>query len=389
MLCVGGVSGAVWTPTSHGSMSWSLRPVGPTVSTGPSSGAARRRRGADRSGQRGRVGRSGYGRRRSRDRSRRWYSRADLTPVSSPGSSGSRPRRLREPAAEPGGRPNWPSTHHVADALRDTADVAPGQYENARIDDLEQEPPCPVNASLPDPVGELREEPPTRAGRGREGEGGGGGGGRGTSALWRGGGEREGGEGGGGGGGGEGGGRVGWRELGADRSRTPATCTIDSRLPPRSASGSKGCAVRWLRLGTLPRWSLSIGWRVMTCARACRSSRGRPLLGIPRSRARVDRRRSRPHGCVGVGGCRDNDPQVLLSSVAQALDGVRPDRRAGVRRGGVPTSSVPAPLVSRVGAAFAAMTAPSPADVGLGSVCPLIIGPRSNEAGIGRLGSQP
>ena len=49
----------------------------------------------------------------------------------------------------------------------------------------------------------------------------------------------------------------------------------------------------------------------------------------------------------------------------------------------VPTTSVSASVLSRVGAAFAAMTAPGPADVGLGSVCPLIIGPRHNEAGIG------
>ena len=91
---------------------------------------------------------------------------------------------------------------------------------------------------------------------------------------------------------------------------------------------------------------------------------------------------------MGVGGCRDNDPQVLLSSVAQALDGVRPIGGRVFDAVGVPTSSVPASVVSRVGAAFAAMTAP-PADVGLGSVCPLIIGPRHNEAGIGRLGSQP
>ena len=55
----------------------------------------------------------------------------------------------------------------------------------------------------------------------------------------------------------------------------------------------------------------------------------------------------------------------------------------------VPTTSVPASLLSRVGAAFAAMTAPSPADVGLGSVCPLIIGPRSNEAGIGYVARNP
>ena len=48
-----------------------------------------------------------------------------------------------------------------------------------------------------------------------------------------------------------------------------------------------------------------------------------------------------------------------------------------------PTTSVSASVLSRVGAAFAAMTAPGPADVGLGSVCPLIIGPRHNEAGIG------
>ena len=48
----------------HGHSVPSDRPL----SAGPSSGAARRRRGASRSGQRARVGRSGYRRHRSRDR---------------------------------------------------------------------------------------------------------------------------------------------------------------------------------------------------------------------------------------------------------------------------------------------------------------------------------
>jgi hypothetical protein len=108
-------------------MSWSIRPVGPTPSL---QDLARELLGvaAVLIGVGSALGLAGLamGAAALATAGRRGYSRADLTPVSSPGSSGSRPRRLREPAAEPGGRPNWPSTHHVADARRDTADVAPG-----------------------------------------------------------------------------------------------------------------------------------------------------------------------------------------------------------------------------------------------------------------------
>ena len=54
----------------------------------------------------------------------------------------------------------------------------------------------------------------------------------------------------------------------------------------------------------------------------------------------------------------DNDPKVLLSYVAQALDGVQPIGGRVFDALGSPTSSVPGSVVPRLGAAFAAMTAP-------------------------------
>ena len=54
----------------------------------------------------------------------------------------------------------------------------------------------------------------------------------------------------------------------------------------------------------------------------------------------------------------DNDPKVLLSYVAQALDGVQPIGGQVFDALGSPTSSVPGSVVPRLGAAFAAMTTP-------------------------------
>ena len=54
----------------------------------------------------------------------------------------------------------------------------------------------------------------------------------------------------------------------------------------------------------------------------------------------------------------DNDPKVLLSYVAQALDGVQPIGGQVFDALGSPTSSAPGSVVPRLGAAFAAMTTP-------------------------------
>jgi LuxR family maltose regulon positive regulatory protein len=54
----------------------------------------------------------------------------------------------------------------------------------------------------------------------------------------------------------------------------------------------------------------------------------------------------------------DNDPKVLLSYVAQALHGVQPIGGRVFDALASPTSSVPGSVVPRLGAAFAAMTAP-------------------------------
>ena len=54
----------------------------------------------------------------------------------------------------------------------------------------------------------------------------------------------------------------------------------------------------------------------------------------------------------------DNDPKVLLSYVAQALDGVQPIGGRVFDALGSATSSVPGSVVPRLGAAFAAMTVP-------------------------------
>ena len=54
----------------------------------------------------------------------------------------------------------------------------------------------------------------------------------------------------------------------------------------------------------------------------------------------------------------DNDPKVLLTYVAEALDGVQPIGGRVFDALGSPTSSVPGSVVPRLGAAFAAMTVP-------------------------------
>jgi LuxR family maltose regulon positive regulatory protein len=55
---------------------------------------------------------------------------------------------------------------------------------------------------------------------------------------------------------------------------------------------------------------------------------------------------------------RDNDPKVLLTSVARALDQVEPIGEQVFDALASPTSSVPGAVVPRLGAAFAAMTSP-------------------------------
>ncbi|HEY6312766.1 MAG TPA: LuxR C-terminal-related transcriptional regulator [Streptosporangiaceae bacterium] len=55
---------------------------------------------------------------------------------------------------------------------------------------------------------------------------------------------------------------------------------------------------------------------------------------------------------------RDNDPKVLLSYVAQALDAVQPVGARVFDALASPASSVPGSVVPRLGAAFASMTAP-------------------------------
>src|SRR5215831_16450842 len=55
---------------------------------------------------------------------------------------------------------------------------------------------------------------------------------------------------------------------------------------------------------------------------------------------------------------RDNDPKVLLTCVARALDQVEPVGERVFDALASPTSSVPGAVVPRLGAAFAAMTSP-------------------------------
>jgi len=55
---------------------------------------------------------------------------------------------------------------------------------------------------------------------------------------------------------------------------------------------------------------------------------------------------------------RDNDPKVLLTYIAQALDRVEPVGERVFEALASPTSSVPGSVVPRLGAAFAAMTSP-------------------------------
>src|SRR5215469_9751390 len=55
---------------------------------------------------------------------------------------------------------------------------------------------------------------------------------------------------------------------------------------------------------------------------------------------------------------RDNDPTVLLTCVARALDQVEPIGERVFDALASPTSSVPGAVVPRLGAAFAAMTSP-------------------------------
>ena len=55
---------------------------------------------------------------------------------------------------------------------------------------------------------------------------------------------------------------------------------------------------------------------------------------------------------------KDNDPKVLLTYVAQALDAVQPVDRRVFDALSSPASSVPGSVVPRLGAAFAAMTTP-------------------------------
>jgi LuxR family transcriptional regulator, maltose regulon positive regulatory protein len=56
---------------------------------------------------------------------------------------------------------------------------------------------------------------------------------------------------------------------------------------------------------------------------------------------------------------RDNDPKVLLTYIAQALDRVEPVGRRVFEALASPTSSVPGSVVPRLGAAFSAMTSPT------------------------------
>jgi len=55
---------------------------------------------------------------------------------------------------------------------------------------------------------------------------------------------------------------------------------------------------------------------------------------------------------------KDNDPKVLLTYVAQALDAVQPVDQRVFDALSSPASSVPGSVVPRLGAAFAAMTTP-------------------------------
>jgi LuxR family transcriptional regulator, maltose regulon positive regulatory protein len=54
----------------------------------------------------------------------------------------------------------------------------------------------------------------------------------------------------------------------------------------------------------------------------------------------------------------DNDPKVLLTYVAEALDAVEPVGRRVFDALASPASSVPGSVVPRLGSAFASMTAP-------------------------------
>ena len=55
---------------------------------------------------------------------------------------------------------------------------------------------------------------------------------------------------------------------------------------------------------------------------------------------------------------KDNDPKVLLTYVARALDAVQPVDQRVFSALSSPASSVPGSVVPRLGAAFAAMTTP-------------------------------
>ena len=61
---------------------------------------------------------------------------------------------------------------------------------------------------------------------------------------------------------------------------------------------------------------------------------------------------------MGVGRRRDNDPKVLLSYVAAALDAVEPIDERVFDALASPASSVPGSVVPRLGRAFSSMTSP-------------------------------
>ena len=163
------------------------------------------------------------------------------------------------------------------------------------------------------------------------------------------------------------------------RSRSPTPLPVPATAPARPPPIRPAPLVVPRSLGRRTTGSTDQGPARAPTPAACAGRFPSPPRSLAASHPESTDTGQQPGG--GTPPCSSYGPRLWIISLPRPWpDSACPRSRVKSR---VPTTSVSASVLSRVGAAFAAMTAPGPAHVGLGSVCPLIIGPRHNEAGIG------
>ena len=128
------------------------------------------------------------------------------------------------------------------------------------------------------------------------------------------------------------------------------------RAGPRSTLWRPSSIVRWSGPGPCVVRPWSNVWRGPARARSFRWSR-RPAYGKTTLLSQWAERNGQAFAWVSVDEA-DNDPKVLLSYVAAALDAVEPIDERVFDALASPVSSVPGSVVPRLGRAFSSMTSP-------------------------------